>query len=82
MSPVEAITETIIYNSAATNNDKDGDNEITDAPSEPSTETIILALIEDVTITWISVLYSLFYNSRNYIRRSILVFLGLEMPGV
>jgi COMPASS component SWD3 len=49
-SPVEVVTENIVQNGIATNNNDDGDNEMTDAPPDPSTATTP-ALVEDVTMT-------------------------------
>jgi COMPASS component SWD3 len=49
-SPVEVVTETVAQNGIATNNDEDGDNEMTDASPDLSTETTP-ALAEDVMMT-------------------------------
>ncbi|OOQ84434.1 Protein will die slowly [Penicillium brasilianum] len=49
-SPIEVATETVVQNDIAINNDEDDDNEMADAPPDPSTETTP-ALTEDVTMT-------------------------------
>ncbi|KAF3387405.1 WD repeat-containing protein 5 [Penicillium rolfsii] len=49
-SPVEDVPRTIVQNGIATNNNGDGDNEMTDAPPDSSTETTP-ALTEDVMMT-------------------------------
>lgn len=49
-SPVEVVTESIAQNGVAASNEGDSDNEMTDAPPEPSGETTP-TLAEDVTMT-------------------------------